>query len=90
MIKGDNVELEKVVKETLPQKTGQSYIAWNIDLLYCNLIGSYPSLSNDSSQDLIQRHGAQLLQLKENRKIRKYFRYFVMFYLKRRSKERGL
>ena len=47
------------------------YTPWNIDLLYCNLIGSYPGLSNDLSQDLIQRHGQQLLQLRENKKIRK-------------------
>ncbi|UJR27028.1 hypothetical protein I4U23_008332 [Adineta vaga] len=67
--KGDNVELEQVIREVLPPKTGNIYTSWNIDLLYCNLIGSYPSLSNDLSQDLIQRHGTQLLQLKENKKI---------------------
>ncbi|CAF3845624.1 unnamed protein product, partial [Adineta steineri] len=67
-LKGDNVDLEQVIKDTTPPKTGNIYTSWNIDLLYCNLIGSYPSLPNDSSQDLIQRHGTQLLQLKENKK----------------------
>ncbi len=62
-----------MIKEALPPKIGNIYTSWNIDLLYCNLIGSYPALSNDLSQDLIQRHGMQLLQLRENKKFRKYF-----------------
>ncbi|CAF3449227.1 unnamed protein product [Rotaria sp. Silwood1] len=68
-IKSDHVDLEQLIKETLPPKTRNTYTSWNIDLLYCNLIGPYPSLSNDLSQDLVQRHGTQLLQLKENKKI---------------------
>jgi hypothetical protein len=71
-IKGENVDLEQVIKESLPPKTGNVYTSWNIDLLYCNLIGSYPSLSNDLSQDLIQKHGAQLLQLRETKKMRRF------------------
>lgn len=59
-----------MIKETLPPKTGNTSTPWSIDLLYCNLIGAYPSLSNDSSQDLVQRHGTQLLQLRENKKTR--------------------
>lgn len=70
MNKGENVNLEQLIKEVLPPKSGMIYTAWNIDLLYCNLIGSYPALSNDLSQDLIQRHGSQLLQLRETKKIR--------------------
>lgn len=63
--------MEQIITETLPPKSGNIYTSWNIDLLYCNLIGSYPGLSTDSSEDLIQRHGSQLLQLRENKKIRK-------------------
>jgi hypothetical protein len=61
-----------LIKEPLPLKSGNIYTSWNIDLLYCNLIGSYPTLLNDPGQDLIQRHGMQLLQLRENKKFRKY------------------
>ncbi|CAF0727294.1 unnamed protein product [Rotaria sordida] len=68
-IKSDHVDLEQLIKETLPPKTRNTYTSWNIDLLYCNLVGSYPLLPNDLSQDLVQRHGTQLLQLKENKKI---------------------
>ncbi|CAF0736616.1 unnamed protein product [Adineta ricciae] len=67
-IKGEGYELEQVIKETLPPKAGNTSASWSIDLLYCNLIGAYPSLSNDSSQDLVQRHGTQLLRLRENKK----------------------
>jgi hypothetical protein len=75
-----------LIKETLPPKIGNIYTSWNIDLLYCNLTGSYPSLSNDLSQDLIQRHGTQLLQLRENKKIRRFStktknRTFLFFFL---------
>ena len=65
------MDLEPLIRDTLPLKTGNLYTSWNIDLLYCNLNGSYPSLPSDSNQDLIQRHGDQLLQLREQRKTRK-------------------
>ncbi|CAF3840940.1 unnamed protein product [Rotaria magnacalcarata] len=68
-VKNDHVDLEQLIKEAIPPKTKNIYTSWNIDLLYCNLVGTYPPLSNDASQDLIQRHGAQLLQLRENKKI---------------------
>ncbi|CAM4873794.1 unnamed protein product [Rotaria socialis] len=68
-VKTDHVDLEQLIKETIPPKTKNIYTSWNIDLLYCNLVGAYPPLSSDSSQDLIQRHGTQLLQLRENKKI---------------------
>lgn len=60
-----------MIKDILPAKTGNHYTSWNIDLLYCNLNGSHPSLSNDPNQDLIQRHGEQLLQLRDQKKMRK-------------------
>ncbi|CAF2646870.1 unnamed protein product [Rotaria sp. Silwood2] len=68
-IKTDHGDIEQLIKETLPPKTKNIYTPWNTDLLYCNLVGSYPSLSNDLNQDLVQRHGTQLLQLRENKKI---------------------
>ena len=68
-----------MVNETLPPRTKSTYILWNIDLLYCNLTDTYPSLSDDLNQDLVQRHGKQLLRIKENKKIRMFlfFLYIV-------------
>lgn len=69
-VKSEKVDLEQAIKESIPPKAISASGSWNIELIFCNLSGSHPPLSTDLNQDLIQRHGAQLLQLREHRKHR--------------------